>query len=409
MFFMEKSIQEQVMVLFDYCGNIDKKHYGNYSPNNIRRLIISPDGVIVEYHLPNLVPKTNGKSYRCVAFNYMQLQQEQMQRGYKPIISLALKRVCSSIEEIIFLTQSNQCPAARFIDIEAKFIDIRSFVRLHYITVVNMSINQFAQGYASIASARFLSDVPAMQKYIASKRLVVDKWYLDWGSSKSKSTYPVEMRSLAGYFFKVKQQYEMEEKQKEQEEEQEDKPDEGVEDRLEELNSLIKTYLKFYVFDETFEHASKSGVVPYITYKKPFQFEQLYKVDGIKIDKYFLRGSDLPAGEAVQHNIDYINNLNVRFTKAYFSSLVKAMNEIIDNYPILAKSVLNHNEMLVAEGKFPSNVMAGITAKTGFKFIEKNIGVVKTLSGVASVYSRFFFDNPDSKYNDARYWEGLLR
>lgn len=408
MFFMEKSIQEQVMVLFDYCGNIDKKHYGNYSPNNIRRLIISPDGVIVEYHLPNLVPKTNGKSYRCVDFNYMQLQQEQMQRGYKPIISLALKRVCSSIEEIIFLTQSCQYQAANFANIEARMIDIRSFVRLHYITMVNMPINQFMQGYTSIAHARFLSDVPDMQKYIISKRTVIDKWYLDWGSSKSKSTYPVEMRSLAGYFIKVKQQYEVEVKQKKQEE-QEDNPDEGAEDRLEELNSLIKTYLKLYVFNEAFEQASKSGVIPYITYKKPFQFEQLYKVDGIKIEKYFLRGSGLPADEAVQHNIDYINNLNVRFTKAYFSSLVKAMNEITNNYPILAKSVLNHNEMLVAEGKFPSGVMAGITAKTGFKFIEKNIGVVKMLSGVASVYSRFFFDNPDSKYNDARYWEGLLR
>ena len=45
--------------LIDYCGDIARNSKGasrgyspNFSPNNIKRLIISPDCIEVHYHLP---------------------------------------------------------------------------------------------------------------------------------------------------------------------------------------------------------------------------------------------------------------------------------------------------------------------------------------------------------------------
>lgn len=103
----KKSIYNIAFNVIDYCGNIAKgnSNYSEYfSPNNIRRLIISPDVVRAEFYIsvPNigLVKQVNIPS--------SMLQQLEYMEGYVPIVQIiATDRICSSIEEIVFLINSN--------------------------------------------------------------------------------------------------------------------------------------------------------------------------------------------------------------------------------------------------------------------------------------------------------------
>lgn len=401
-----ESIYNQVLKLFDYAGKIDNKSksYGNYSPNNIKRVIISPDQVIVEYHIKSLVPQTGGRNFRYVAYNYIQLQAEQMSRGYKPLISIALKRVCSSIEEIIFLSQSYRYPDSSitqsFISIETNFRDINSFVRLHYITILNMSLSQFMRVYPTYLTTYFITDNSDIQGVIVSKKVVVDKWYQSWGSSKSKSTYPVEMTHLSSYFQKIKDKKEQEELSKKPSEDNKDSDkdkdkDKDIATKLKELNTIINTYQKLFIFNKTFAEVTSS---------EPFHFKQLEKVRGTHISDYFLKDSNLPEQEALQTNIDYIKNLKIEMAKSYYIFFVNKIKDLSSNHPIIARSLLSGNELVVDAGSVPKN----IEEKTGFKFIEGKPKVSEVLSGVSALSCKLFFYDVDNKYKDKDYWRSLI-
>ena len=87
-----------------YCYNIvlDAINYTsdvrNWSPNNIRRLIISPEGIAVQLHTSTrLIQKQflPNSYYPCI-----------VDAKYKPMVSALVNRVCSSVEEVIYCTAS---------------------------------------------------------------------------------------------------------------------------------------------------------------------------------------------------------------------------------------------------------------------------------------------------------------
>lgn len=103
---------DTVLELVDYCGDVRRNkasssnptYHRNYSPNNIKCLIFSPDGAFVLYHVP-----VDGKRYKHVSLAPAYVSAIQVRDGYKPITAvLYADRICASIEEVIVCSQSSK-------------------------------------------------------------------------------------------------------------------------------------------------------------------------------------------------------------------------------------------------------------------------------------------------------------
>lgn len=210
-----KAIYNLAFSVIDYCNDISKGngHYSEYfSPNNIRRLIISPDEVVSEFYIT--VPGVGSKKSRRISS--MQLRELSMMPDYQPIVQvLSTDRVCSSIEEIVFLPMSND---GRFplSPIEYNIASLikgytggrmdcfdavkKRFVRLRYITVVNATMNQFQ----SLERTRkdMVAEHPALTGRV-NVTTVHDEsdWYHHWGSPAAAKSYP-SMDGVGGHLHK---------------------------------------------------------------------------------------------------------------------------------------------------------------------------------------------------------------
>ena len=100
-------IYDAVLRVVDYRGNIkagSSVYSPDFSPNNIRKLIVSPDGVIAFYHIS---VDGYGK-VRTSSFKPELLRSAQQSELYQPLFSvLYADRICASIEEVIIIPKSN--------------------------------------------------------------------------------------------------------------------------------------------------------------------------------------------------------------------------------------------------------------------------------------------------------------
>ena len=102
-----------VSSIIDYKGDIARNsrrsdgqivYSPDFSPNNIRRMILSGDGVYIGFHVP-----VNGKGEKVKLFSSadrMGIARASELDGYKPMLWALAERVCSSIEEVIICTES---------------------------------------------------------------------------------------------------------------------------------------------------------------------------------------------------------------------------------------------------------------------------------------------------------------
>ena len=103
------AVNESVFKLLDYRGDIaeNKEYAKDFSPNNIKRVVISADGVLVQLHkkVSNYGYSIGNVCYNYVSFKPDTLRREQIEPKYKPILSLfASKNIFSAVEEIILLS-----------------------------------------------------------------------------------------------------------------------------------------------------------------------------------------------------------------------------------------------------------------------------------------------------------------
>lgn len=106
-----KYCYDMVSSLIDYRGDIakniksgEKNYSDDFSPNNIKRLIISGDGIKLDYHV-----EISGLKHKVKLFQDMAKQKVKAcveLPDYKPMLWAIADRVCSSIEEVIILTES---------------------------------------------------------------------------------------------------------------------------------------------------------------------------------------------------------------------------------------------------------------------------------------------------------------
>lgn len=212
-----------VVDLIDYCGDVRRNnarkdqaptYSPDFSPNNIRRIVLSAEGVYLTLHVPYKGRKTFSKSLSSVS-----LGKGMMSEGYKPMIWALADRVCSSIEEIIICVNSE---SGLSLSSELNFDgllsrhhykgDIKSnimqrFKRLAYFTVLNCTINELLSDKEvrglSNDPYNLVSDTNFARSHIMNCTQMHEDWYKYYGSA---SVYDLDRKGsrLNTHFNEVK-------------------------------------------------------------------------------------------------------------------------------------------------------------------------------------------------------------
>lgn len=160
----------------------------NWSPNNVRRLIVGAEGFIVQYY----TLMKNNSLVKVVAFkDANKLRNCLASPKYKPMVqALTGARICSSIEEIVYLTKPNKLG----LSLPHTELDVHSllssgkqgyrnvteglktrFVRLHGLVILNMDMQEFMGTYGKKLKSPYyqISD----EEVRGSKTIVTEDWW----------------------------------------------------------------------------------------------------------------------------------------------------------------------------------------------------------------------------------------
>lgn len=170
--------------------------YPGWSPNNIRRLIISPDGVIVQYHTTKDMKINNIITSK--AFEPKKVIKCFSSKNYIPMLqALKSDRICSAIEEIILIKYSTQNEIQRNLP-EAEYnlasLGIgnvsgieglrRRYARLYSISIINeFNIARFATLSEEMKSKTYIISEILEERF----NLYVSKVFVNsenWSTSK---------------------------------------------------------------------------------------------------------------------------------------------------------------------------------------------------------------------------------
>lgn len=81
----------------------NKKGYRGWSPNNVRRLVLAPDNIVMQYYVPELT--YDNKEYKRVSIGPILSHRCINSNEYRPAISAITGvedgRLCSGVEEIV--------------------------------------------------------------------------------------------------------------------------------------------------------------------------------------------------------------------------------------------------------------------------------------------------------------------
>ena len=195
--------------LIDYKGDVARNgkrgdgqiiYSPDFSPNNIRRLILSADGVRIDFHV-----SVDGRLSKVKPFSdtdKRNLNQCLMLPDYKPMIWALADRVCSSIEEVIICTQNSTCAdLSRELNFEGLLrnrvgntSDVKQAVssrykRLAYFTIVNCDIITLVKNteVASCNSPFKMISETEFVKSCASITKFKEDWYNYYGHTSAYS------------------------------------------------------------------------------------------------------------------------------------------------------------------------------------------------------------------------------
>jgi len=210
-----KYIYNMAFGVVDYCKDIEKnRSYNEYfSPNNIRRLIISPDTIQSVFYIG--VPNVGMK--KIINIPAGMLNQVENLEDYIPIVQIiSTERICSSIEEIVFVTYSNDgrvCLGGKEYAFESLIRNFNNksgdlldtikkrYVRLRDIILFRGSFNQYKQLEQANDRKKLIADWDGIAKCSEIRYIHTEPdWYTSWGSPAAAKTYPM-MDGVNGHLY----------------------------------------------------------------------------------------------------------------------------------------------------------------------------------------------------------------
>lgn len=250
-----------INTLIDYKGDVARNskrtdgsifYSPDFSPNNIRRLILSGDGARIDFHV-----SVEGKLSRVKSFSNterLNMSKCLMLEDYKPMIWALADRVCSSIEEVIICTQStSNIDLSRELNFEGllrnrvgNIKDVKQAVsmrykRLAYFSIVNCDISTLLKNITECNTPLSLISETNFVRGIGSITQFKSDWYNFYGHT---SAYSLDKQGskLNEHFKKVRQDFE-DSKKKSAINDMKEERLKGVSDRF---KKVIKNYNGVY-------------------------------------------------------------------------------------------------------------------------------------------------------------------
>lgn len=418
-----KTIYNIAFRCIDYCKDLQKNtgSYNEYfSPNNIRRLIISPDVVAAEFYInvPNIGTGT------LVRIPMLQLMQLCQNADYWPMVGvLATDRVCSSVEEVVFLLQDNSynyqlSPAEYSLvplagknfankDMETVVAAVkRRFVRLRMFTQINCSWNDFH----TVKRDRntFVGENPVFQNRCQITMVHDEKdWYKNWGSASAAKFYPT-MDGVGGHLWTYFKNDLEKRKRADKSADVDEFTKKKVTALTEDFNRQYKNFLKLAKLQVKFSRTlSKLQPEDGITFDFPrLELQKFYDCDANMLKSHII---DPPSGlsprQIVSDNMERLKgnmvSISNYFTEGYYNALKVYMNK----YPICTKAMLKGAEATI----IPSNdmlFMARLAQEFGYTCNGKN--VLMSSINVCCNYIMFFArrdSNLEHEFVRPSYWK----
>lgn len=401
--------------LIDYKGDVAKnnnsdsiKSYSeDYSPNNIRRLILSGDGVEVHFHVE--VEKSLYKRRVFSDIDKVKMRQSMCVEKYKPMLWVLAERVCSSIEEVIICTQNNGgMDLSRELDFsgllkrtngvsDVKGAIMQRYSRLAYFTIVNCDIETLIRNpevqscfspYKLISETNFVKSCGKVTPFSLD-------WYMVYGHHSAYSL-DKEGSRLNNHFKTVKAEFEKNKRNKAIK----DSKEARLREVYKKFDKPFRNYRGIYTCVRNLSLIlQKEGFNYLCEYLDLLNIKLPYSPDKLKEDFYKL--SDRDDCEK------FITNMSISSTSMY-SALAdwffKGILKLKLKYKFTCNIFLDSMERRIV---VPPNCKDTVE-KIGFNFTGKDMS-----SSVANIcaYSCLLFvtdvgEHDMSKYYEKSYWLG---
>lgn len=424
-------VYDKIFPLVDYCGNIREcersgsqcAYSPNFSPNNIRRLILSPDAALCHYHIPT---GSNGGLSKVISLSPSVVGKCESFADYKPMVGvLATSRICASVEEIIFLTHSNDGSMS----LSYNELDFNSLVktfknqgslldtvksrykRLHDFTIINMNYNTFMTNLQNAGRGyMFICDLDFVRASNPNIKLIHDEpdWYKSWGSAAQAYNPDRVGGSLHTHFTNLVKKYDAKKKEDDVKKFTGERTKE-LEDKFEKAYTLYKKASKCYIQISKATSLIGTNVLfshPLDKMKPP----ALYACDALK-DKSI--SGDVKANsekEALTENIKILNAFIIDIHDCLMMFLLKNLAELCQTRPISAKVLIRQMDNVLIVPALCRQYASQIESVTGVRFDGKNIKA--SLINVSWYCANMLFSKSGKKFTRGEenrcYWEDLL-
>lgn len=438
-----ETVRESVFKLLDYRGDITKnKESGvssyskDFSPNNIRRVIISTDGVLVQLHKPvkNYGYSIGGVCYNIFNFKPDTLRKEQIEPKYKPLLSLfASSNIFSAVEEIILLSNPVSVASGdinRENDVSYMVAGYNGqgnlqekvkgrFKRLRYYTVLNCNwanfMNWLQQTRAQALKDDYLSENPNLASMISMKTELNTEEDAKT-SITVNSTYLFD-NTLRAYFEGIKEGYlEVKKGEKVDAFKKEKKSKE-----IEEVNESIKKYIGFVRvcqrYKKVLNTVGTNGVVYPELLSPNISFSPIYDFDGIcSVPKNLLsKGKEYK--QAVELNKENSKQVRVVMRDEFSNIFFKALNSLCNNQnQFTISALMNFEERTIYVPTESQAIVSSLYKTFASKFDGKPFTAEKPTASIINCLWLICFmfldrdsDNYKAEYITREYWEGVLK
>lgn len=376
------------------------------SPNNIRRIIISPEGVCVYYYVN--VPTA------CKQFSVLDYRQSIKDPKVKLMLqNLYTGAQITSIEEIIVLTTSmsgneelspNEYSPSTIINrrgVQSLDGCKNAYKRLRYITVIRgIPFAKFLQAIGKEKNIDFISEIPDIQNYAEITEINGKDYYTKNGISiASRTAYPNydgQGGVLVKYFSAIKAKKDAQIKREFIENERKEK-------YAELYNTFNKNFNMYeYYFTgcvRIYNIINKQGLNAYSQLSssiKPIKVT-LYKVDGIKESKsYNLNMDKIEEETALKENIKILNDAIVTIYLDVVKELYNQVISLSNAKPITARILMDSCDCVVApKGKNLNALNDEIQSKLGKSFT--GVSMRDSFANACAYLCKYFVSDPNNE------------
>lgn len=348
-------LYNNVLSLVDYCGDIkaNRQQYSQkYSPNNIRRLYLSPDGAMVMYHINAGVGLT-----KTVSFNNMMFEQCKMQANYIPMLYvLSADRVCASIEEVIIcqkgvnggLIDNREMSFEGLIKSykgsgsDLKDAIMNRYKRLHSFIVYNGTLQELINNTKELASSlHVLTESDFIKSRCQVAYFHTDDWYKGYGFSAKFYILDRQGSPLNAHFLSVIQRIESSKKTNDYNKFKEERI-KGIkgefETKYEQALQLIRGYTKLRVLEKT-----NGGSIFGCSLPKE-KFLTIYNVGNLGKTPNLVKLQDIK-GDVTKDAYEQNKKLCSEYAMSFYSEMVGVLLNILvqlqNRYPIMVREILS--------------------------------------------------------------------